>query len=122
MAGRHCIMADLEHKQEQEQGQDQDQRHAAPSSQTYTGIDIATDIIPLHGASSSSTNIPRSVTASPLDADNWAENLPSTEHVRFFRATNWRQSPLGPLTTWSHALRLHTFTVFSDSRAAVIYW
>jgi hypothetical protein len=57
-----------------------------------------------------------------LESDNWADSLPSTDHVRFFRSIDWAATHLGPLNRFSTALRLHTFTVFADSRAACLYW
>jgi len=59
---------------------------------------------------------------SALERDDWTVDLPSTEHVSFFRATDWSASLLGPLESWSLALRLQTFTLFADSRSSCIYW
>lgn len=53
---------------------------------------------------------------------DWTEDLPKTEHVRFFRETDWSQSSLGPLKTWSPTLRLFTGFVLADSRAACLWW
>ncbi|KAF2450845.1 hypothetical protein P171DRAFT_349353 [Karstenula rhodostoma CBS 690.94] len=57
----------------------------------------------------------------PGDGD-WTLDLPVTPHVRFFRETDWAQSPLGPLSTWDATLRLFARMVFADSRAACIWW
>jgi hypothetical protein len=59
---------------------------------------------------------------SPLERDDWAENIPYTDHVHFFRSTNWSASILGPLKNWSLALRIHVFTIFAESRPSCIYW
>jgi len=59
---------------------------------------------------------------SPLASDDWHKNLPDNDHVRFFRSTDWSTTLLGPLKGWHLALRLHTFTLFADSRPACVYW
>lgn len=53
---------------------------------------------------------------------DWTEDLPKTDHVRFFRETDWSQTKLGPLNTWSPTLRLFTGFVLADSRAACLWW
>jgi hypothetical protein len=58
----------------------------------------------------------------PLLADNWADYIPTTDHVRFFRGTDWARTRMGPLKTWSMALRLQVFMVLADSRPACLYW
>ncbi|TVY25426.1 Sensor protein [Lachnellula hyalina] len=59
---------------------------------------------------------------SPLFRTGWEILLPSTDHVRFFASADWAASPLGPLSTWSAALRLQTLAVMSDSQAGCLYW
>ena len=55
--------------------------------------------------------------------DSWPENLtPMTDHVRFFLETDWSSTSLGPLASWSTTLRLMTQKLFSDPRAACLYW
>ncbi|KAF1926275.1 autoinducer 2 sensor kinase/phosphatase luxQ [Didymella exigua CBS 183.55] len=53
---------------------------------------------------------------------DWTEDLPQTDHVRFFRDTDWSKSKLGPVGTWSSTLRLLTGFVLADSRAACLWW
>src|SRR5690349_24837497 len=53
---------------------------------------------------------------------DWTEDLPKTDHVRFFRETDWSKSNLGPLSTWSPTLRFFTGFVLADSRAACLWW
>jgi hypothetical protein len=53
---------------------------------------------------------------------DWTEDLPKTDHVRFFRETDWCKSKLGPLNTWPPTLRLFTGFVLADSRAACLWW
>ena len=53
---------------------------------------------------------------------DWTEDLPKTDHVRFFRNTDWSKTSLGPLNTWSPTLRLFTGFVLADSRAACLWW
>ncbi|KAJ4988866.1 hsp90-like protein [Stagonosporopsis vannaccii] len=53
---------------------------------------------------------------------DWTEDLPKTDHVRFFKATDWSKSKLGPLSTWPPTLRLFTGFVLADSRAACLWW
>ncbi|KAF1993866.1 hypothetical protein P154DRAFT_48528 [Amniculicola lignicola CBS 123094] len=52
----------------------------------------------------------------------WMDELPKTDHVRFFLERDWTKSPLGPLAHWSTELQLFTRMVFADSRAACIWW
>lgn len=56
------------------------------------------------------------------EAHDWTLDLPDSEHVRFFRATDWTRSRLGPLKEWSPTLRLFTRMLFADSRAACLWW
>ncbi|CAD6448745.1 04b207cb-7464-4184-be93-e9a48a92aab6 [Sclerotinia trifoliorum] len=63
--------------------------------------------------------INRSPISKPAD---WTLDLPDSQHAQFFRSTDWAATPLGPLESWGLALRLHTFTTFSDSRPACLYW
>ncbi|KAH7138609.1 putative histidine kinase HHK15p [Dendryphion nanum] len=53
---------------------------------------------------------------------DWTEDLPQTDHVRFFRTTDWARTKLGPLRDWSPTLRVYTRLVFADSRAACLWW
>jgi hypothetical protein len=53
---------------------------------------------------------------------DWTEDLPQSAHVRFFHETNWAQTDLGPLETWNPTLRLYSSFVFSDPRAACLWW
>lgn len=54
---------------------------------------------------------------------DWTDHLaPLTDHVQFFRNYDWAATPLGPLRTWSVTLQLMTKKLFTDPRAACIYW
>jgi hypothetical protein len=53
---------------------------------------------------------------------DWTDDLPNTDHVRFFRETNWGETDLGPLVNWDPVLRLYTRMVLADSRAACLWW
>ncbi len=57
-----------------------------------------------------------------IHRDDWASDLPDTDHVHFFRQTNWAATKLGALSTWGIALRLHTLSLMADSQAGCIYW
>lgn len=59
---------------------------------------------------------------SQLDDLDWTSTLPQNSHTDFFRATDWAATPLGPLHTWEHALRLYTHMLLADSRSGVIWW
>ncbi|KAG4439753.1 hypothetical protein IFR05_004775 [Cadophora sp. M221] len=59
---------------------------------------------------------------SPFEGDNWTSLLPDSDHVRFFKETDWAATYLGPLAQWSSALKQSTFMVLADSRAACVYW
>lgn len=99
---------------------DHDHDHDQYPTPSTNNTDPSSDILPLDiPALSPPTNITTSV--SPLQREDWSDNIPSSDHVEFFRRTNWAASQLGPLSTWSNALRLHTFMVFADSRAACVY-
>ncbi|KAH6530217.1 hypothetical protein HBI81_097810 [Parastagonospora nodorum] len=56
------------------------------------------------------------------EVHDWTEDLPKTEHVRFFRNTDWAATCLGPLKSWSPTLRVFTGFVLADSRAACLWW
>ena len=53
---------------------------------------------------------------------NWIELLPSTDHVEFFKDTDWSSSALGPLESWSPELRQMTTFLMVDSRPAAVFW
>lgn len=53
---------------------------------------------------------------------SWIDRLPKTPHVELFRNADFGATTLGPISEWGPALRLHAQMVFSDSRAANIYW
>ncbi|KAH7363732.1 hypothetical protein BKA66DRAFT_611866 [Pyrenochaeta sp. MPI-SDFR-AT-0127] len=55
-------------------------------------------------------------------ATDWTKGLPSSKHTDFFRNLDWTATPLGPCQTWPRSLRLYTHMLFSDNRAAAIYW
>ncbi|CAL3962736.1 unnamed protein product [Diplocarpon coronariae] len=81
----------------------------------------ALDIFPLDGSSAP----PGSAVETPVSSlhqDNWPETIPPSEHVNFFQRVNWAESALGPLSSWSNALRLYTSMVLADSRPACVYW
>jgi hypothetical protein len=62
------------------------------------------------------------LTGNPLHVDNWADYIPTTDHVKFFRSREWGKTCMGELKTWGVALRLQVFMVLADSRAACLYW
>lgn len=57
-----------------------------------------------------------------FESYNWADTLPDSEHVRFFKSVDWGKTELGPLKDWGTALKIHTFTVMADSRPCTLYW
>ena len=57
-----------------------------------------------------------------FEGGDWADTLPDSEHVRFFKSVDWGKTELGPLKDWKTALKIHTFTVMSDSRPSTLYW
>lgn len=52
----------------------------------------------------------------------WVDHLPMSEHVQFFKRTDWSATALGPLETWSSCLRQMTQFLLSDSRAVIMFW
>ncbi|KAI4661935.1 uncharacterized protein J4E78_004725 [Alternaria triticimaculans] len=54
--------------------------------------------------------------------DDWTAALPQTDHIAFFRTTDWSRSCLGPLSTWSPTLRMFASYVLADSRGACLWW
>jgi hypothetical protein len=60
--------------------------------------------------------------ASEDEGHDWTERLPQTDHIRFFRDTDWTVSGLGPPQDWDDELRLFTGFVLADSRAACLWW
>jgi hypothetical protein len=67
-------------------------------------------------------HIPIATDSNNLQREDWTKNLPSTEHIQFFRSVDWSSSLLGSLEKWPTALRLRVFTLFADSRPWCIYW
>lgn len=63
---------------------------------------------------------PRSISHSKSAA--WINDLYVSDHTDLFRNLNWAATPLGPCRTWPKSLCLYTHMLFSDSRAAAIYW
>ncbi|THX91801.1 putative histidine kinase HHK15p [Aureobasidium pullulans] len=59
--------------------------------------------------------------ASP-DGVDWTQDIPDSDHVRFFRSTPFHYSQLGPFESWSTTLRLYTYQLFADNRPGCIYW
>lgn len=59
---------------------------------------------------------------SGFESRNWADTLPDSEHVQFFKSVDWGKTELGPLKDWGTALKIHTFTVMADSRPCTLYW
>ncbi|KUJ07023.1 uncharacterized protein LY89DRAFT_692095 [Mollisia scopiformis] len=87
--------------------------------------------IPVADLNSSRSDLPSAASVSVSNAsrnvplihrDDWASDLPDTEHIRFFKETDWAATRLGALSTWGIALRLHTMTVMADSQAGCVYW
>lgn len=60
--------------------------------------------------------------SSLIDSLHWTDALPPSQHVSFFRATDWTATALGPFDSWEHALRLYVHMLFFDSRAGIIWW
>jgi hypothetical protein len=63
----------------------------------------------------------------PMSSDNgraydWTASLPQSDHITFFRTTDWSRTSLGPLNSWSPTLRLFASYVLSDSRGACLWW
>ena len=107
-------MGDPPDDNEDDQDQDQDQDPDQNQNQNLHAQRTTLEILPPFGTATA--------TLSPLQSDNWADSLPSTDHVRFFKSTDWASTRMGPLAGWSTALRLYTFMVLADSRAACVYW
>ncbi|KAL9106621.1 MAG: hypothetical protein Q9187_008540 [Circinaria calcarea] len=53
---------------------------------------------------------------------SWTDILPPSEYTDLFRAINWSQTPLGPLSSWSPHLRQMTCFLMADSRPASMLW
>lgn len=78
-----------------------------------------------HGMSTGSRGLPARKESGKLQAGmhpTWVDDLPISEHVQFFKSTDWSSTALGPLDTWSGCLRQMTRLLMSDSRAACIFW
>ena len=52
----------------------------------------------------------------------WTDVLPKTDHVQFFKDTDWSKTPLGPLHSWSQGLCQIVCVLMSDSRPASLVW
>lgn len=75
-----------------------------------------------HNAESSSDLQPARKESLDRSNEAWWDALPPSDHNDLFRNLDWSVTPLGSCATWPHALRLYTQMLFSDSRAAAIYW
>lgn len=53
---------------------------------------------------------------------SWVDTIERTEHNLLFLNYDFASTRLGPLEDWCFALRMHASMVFSDSRAACVYW
>lgn len=73
-----------------------------------TGDEMTMDLTPLGPASP--------------DGVDWTLDIPDSDHVRFFRSTEWHRTLLGPLQFWGTALRLYTYQIFADKRPSCLYW
>lgn len=58
----------------------------------------------------------------PLNKSCWTDLLPHTDHVDLFRDADYGPTKLGAITEWPLSLRNYVHMVFTDSRAACIYW
>lgn len=58
----------------------------------------------------------------PANTSCWTDLLPCTEHVDLFRHADYGPTQLGPIVDWPLSLRNYVLMVFTDSRAACIYW
>ena len=68
---------------------------------------------------------PKKHTSAPESSEvqsQWTDLLPNSQHVQFFKNTDWSATPLGPLETWSNPLRQMTRFLMADSRAACLFW
>lgn len=75
---------------------------------------------PVGGGSGASTGAPA---GEPNDAPrDWTQDLANTDHIRFFRDTDWNRNRLGPLEDWDSTLQLFANFVLADSRAACLWW
>lgn len=52
----------------------------------------------------------------------WTDALPDSDHVNFLRQADFGSTKLGPILDWPLSLRNYVYMVFTDSRAACIYW
>ncbi|KAF6225924.1 hypothetical protein HO173_012696 [Letharia columbiana] len=78
-----------------------------------------------HGMNTGSRGLPARKENGKLQAGmhpTWVDDLPISEHVQFFKSTDWSSTALGPLDTWSGCLRQMTRLLMSDSRGACIFW
>lgn len=57
-----------------------------------------------------------------IPQQSWTNILPPGEYTDFFRAIDWSQTPLGPLSSWSPHLRQMTCFLMADSRPASMFW
>jgi len=61
--------------------------------------------------------------ASKSRSASWTDKLPRSQHVENFKyAIDWTKTSLGPLENWPVSLQTLVNVVFSDSRAAILYW
>jgi hypothetical protein len=85
-------------------------------------LDSAERQQPLAVRSKSDSALPKPQVTCLLQGPGWTTDLYPSDHVELFRNLDWASSFLGHYSTWSHTRRLYTHMLFSDSRAAAIYW
>ncbi|KAF2830357.1 hypothetical protein CC86DRAFT_343007 [Ophiobolus disseminans] len=85
-------------------------------------VDDPTNDKPADSLPTTNTAMQRSACSLQIHGINWMDSLRPSKHTDLFRNLDWAATPLGPGTNWSHSLRLYTHMLFSDSRAAAIYW
>lgn len=53
---------------------------------------------------------------------DWTDLLPPSEHVVFLKSIDWGKTYLGPMQSWSLALRQSVYSILAEVHPANLYW
>lgn len=65
---------------------------------------------------------PEDLYSGRIPQQSWTDVWPQNRHTDLFKAFDWSQTPLGPLSSWSPYLRRMTCFLMADSRPSSMYW
>lgn len=58
----------------------------------------------------------------PQPIPDWTDLLPPSEHVVFLKSIDWGKTHVGPMQSWSLALRQTVYSILAEVHPANVYW